>query len=152
MVVNNYPLCIRYPPALASPPSQSAFWRRGWSICCPVDDAHRTVTSYIRPRKINSGRIKALTVRAKNQMFRMAHWELKRAQPLRALAALEEDPGSVPSTRMVLTTNCTSSFRVSDTLFWPPWPLHRHGAHIYMQIDTLTHKNKSRPGNGGTCL
>lgn len=48
-------------------------------------------------------------------MFRKVRWELKRAPLLRACSALVEDPGSVPSVNVVLTTNCTSSFRVSDT-------------------------------------
>jgi hypothetical protein len=42
------------------------------------------------------------------------------AQWLRALAALPEDLGWIPSTHMVATTICSSSSRGSDALFWPP--------------------------------
>jgi hypothetical protein len=39
---------------------------------------------------------------------------------LRALAALKEDPGSIPSATWRLTAICNSSSRRSDTFFWPP--------------------------------
>jgi hypothetical protein len=50
------------------------------------------------------------------------------AQRLRALA-LSKDLGSIPSTHMAVQTNYSSSFRASDTIFWPlqtPGMAHRH--------------------------
>ena len=55
----------------------------------------------------------SLNCKNRKQMFGKAHWELEKAQLLRALAALVVDPDSVPSINMVFTTICTSSFRVS---------------------------------------
>lgn len=41
------------------------------------------------------------------------------SQWLKTLAAFPENPGSISSTHMTAVYN--SSFRASDTLFWPPW-------------------------------
>ena len=47
----------------------------------------------------------------------------------RALAALPEDPGSVPSTAWRLTTVCNSRSRGLAALFWPLPALHMHWSH-----------------------
>lgn len=43
-----------------------------------------------------------------------------------ALAALAEDPGSIPSTHRWLTIPCDSRLGGPETLFWPPWAQKRH--------------------------
>lgn len=51
------------------------------------------------------------------------------AQQLRIFADLAEDPGSVPSTYILLTTVYKSSSRASGILFWPLSALYAHGAY-----------------------
>lgn len=44
------------------------------------------------------------------------------ARQLRVLAALVENPGSVSSIHVgQLITTCSSSYKESDALLWPPW-------------------------------
>lgn len=45
-------------------------------------------------------------------------------QCLRALGARAEDPGSGPALTRQLPTICSSSYRGSDTLFWPKYWLY----------------------------
>lgn len=53
---------------------------------------------------------------------------------LRAATAVPEDRGLVPSTHTrQLTILCNSSSGESAILFWPPWALHRCGAHTQIQ-------------------
>lgn len=49
---------------------------------------------------------------------------LERAQGLRALPALAEDPGLALSTHAATYNRGNSSKRGSDDLFWPPGALH----------------------------
>lgn len=58
------------------------------------------------------------------------------AQQLRALIALPEEPGSVPSTTEQLTTSCDSSSEGADPIFQPLWALGTHG-YIYKQTKHL---------------
>jgi hypothetical protein len=75
-------------------------------------------------------------------------WEAKRGagemtQQLRALAALPEDLGSIPSTP--IRQLCNSSSRGSDAFLWSLWALHTHGAHVWcahVYIDTYTEIKK----------
>ena len=65
---------------------------------------------------------------------------LKRWFSGEALAALAEDPGSIPSFVWWLTTICKSSFRESDVLFWP---LKTPGTHVVrVRENSHTHKIK----------
>lgn len=49
------------------------------------------------------------------------------AQPLGVLAALVEDLGLVPSTRMAAHNHLELQFQeILDALFWPPWAPHTH--------------------------
>jgi len=66
------------------------------------------------------------------------------AQWLRALAALLEDPSSIPSTHITwwLTTVCNSIFRASST-FWPPWVSGTQVEHrLICRQNTHTHRIK----------
>jgi hypothetical protein len=69
------------------------------------------------------------------------------AQGLKVLAALAEDPGSNPSTHIV-DPNCNSSFRGSETLFWPLWAWHTLATQTYVQAKknqkTKKQKNKTK--------
>jgi hypothetical protein len=61
------------------------------------------------------------------------------AQWLGALAALEEDPGSIPSTTWWLTTILNSVFRASNVLPASVGPVpHTCGAHAFMQTNICT--------------
>jgi hypothetical protein len=61
------------------------------------------------------------------------------AQWLGALAALPEDPGSVPSNHIGwLTTACNSSSSGFDNLFWHTRMLESHGPQTYTQAGTHT--------------
>ena len=65
------------------------------------------------------------------------------AQGLKVLAALAEDPGSNPSTHIV-DPNCNSSFRGSETLFWPLWAWHTLATQTYVQAKNKKTKNKKQ--------
>ena len=54
----------------------------------------------------------------------------KRAQWLRGLAALLEDPVQFPALTWQLTTICVSSAKEQDAIFWPPWYIHGEQAFI----------------------
>lgn len=51
------------------------------------------------------------------------------AQWFRALAALEEDPGSIPTTHIV--SNCNSGSRGSEVLLWLPLVTHMWHTYIH---------------------
>ena len=54
-------------------------------------------------------------------MFKICpHRAIEMVDWLRTLAAIVEDPSSVPSTHMTVH-NCNLSSQGSDTLFWPLW-------------------------------
>lgn len=72
------------------------------------------------------------------QALNVSHREREMAQWSGTLAALLEDPLSVPSTCW-LTTICDFSFRDSDTLFWHCiYVVHRHA----FRQNVHTHKRK----------
>lgn len=62
------------------------------------------------------------------------------AQWLTALAALAENPGSVPVTHMVY--NLYNLVQEYDPLFWSLQVLHTHGANIHIKP---TNKQKEKP-------
>lgn len=76
------------------------------------------------------------------------------AQWFKALAVLSEEPHSSLGTHMVtweLTTDCSSSSRCSDILFWPPQAAGTYVVHIHTlryNINTHTNKNKKEKNKG----
>lgn len=64
----------------------------------------------------------------------------------RALAALAEDPSSVPGSHMEAHDHCNSSSRWLNTSFWPPRALLTHtthlGTHTYTKFKKSIFKNK----------
>ena len=69
-------------------------------------------------------------------------WAGEMAQWLRALAALAEKSGLVPSAHE--DSICKSRCREFSALFWPLWVLHMLGAHPFMQANTHTNKTERR--------
>ena len=59
------------------------------------------------------------------------------ARCLRALAALPEDPSSIPRCQLTIIHN--STFREPNTLFWPPWALHVGGAQTIHAVKIPIH-------------
>ena len=55
-----------------------------------------------------------------------------KAQGLKTLCTLLEDPGSVPITPGSLQLSVISSWRTSGALFWPLWTLHACCAQTYV--------------------
>ena len=62
------------------------------------------------------------------------------AQQLRALAALPEDPGSIPSTHTQLSAIYDSSSRRPSALFWYCWVLQAYDTQTYVGQNTHAHK------------
>lgn len=61
------------------------------------------------------------------------------AQRVRVLDVLEEDPGSVLSTHMVIHSLCDTSFRESNALSWHPRASSMHGGHRYTSKQMVMH-------------
>ena len=77
------------------------------------------------------------------QQFFFMFWAGEMAQWLRALAALLEDLGSIPSTHITAYTACDSTSREPNPHFWPLLASGTHVVHKYTcRQDIHTHKIK----------
>ena len=78
----------------------------------------------------------------KDTYFKVKHMEPGEvAQLLQALAALAEDPGSIPLTSMVIQPSVNPSPGFRRPLLASPGSA-KHSTHTCMQTNTPTHKTK----------
>ena len=124
-----------------------------WTELCSHEDCVQicsTHTEWPRLCKLSAGRQREGVLRATrfdwiNKLG--SQWDASSKNQVRGIkevtqqsraAAPAEDPGSVPSTYVVLTIFCNSSSWGSNALFWSP------GAQTHMQATRINTKNKSK--------
>lgn len=128
-------LSPRYPPPNLQPPQQpSRLFQVSLVTLCYLKVSHDKGRAR-QPGK--EGLVQEESMVEMESRIEALKEEIKRAQQLRAFAALVDSQGSVPRTHKWLTDVCNTSFRISNDLFWP---LRARGTHTqYARKTLVTH-------------